>query len=115
MKDHYLNSVLIDGDVINDPVLIKDSENKSICTFFIDTKYVEKDVQMSVDVKIKCIGILADDCFKHMNNNSSVRVVGKIRREEILTDDNIPLSRLYILGDYIEFKPDFKSQKSVEI
>lgn len=92
-----LNSVLIEGNLLDDPI-----QYESGCSFIItsDRFYssvgeVEKEVSYFT---VEAFGRLGESCMNNLKKNRGVRVVGRIKQLGID-------SKMSIIAEHIEFKP----------
>ena len=89
-----LNSVLIEGNLTADPI-----ERDGICRFKIESnRYHKQDNEHqreTICVPIEITGGMADRCMEYLKENSSVRVVGRIKQDG---------DKLIIYAEHVEFK-----------
>jgi len=107
-----LNSIILEGTVVDDPVTITDS-GKVTCRFYVGSKrYYKRNDEMVKDVstiEVECRGKLAQTCSEILKKGRGVRICGYLKQE--LEDfDGKDISKVYIVAENIEFKPEHKPQ-----
>ena len=114
-----LNSILIEGNIVRDPMIRQTPRGKSICDFpiatsrfFRDEDGLEKEVSF---FGIETKGILAERCHQVGKKGRGVRVVGRLRQDRWTDAFNKPHTRVIIAAEHVEFKPEFKKQQPEEI
>jgi len=104
-----LNSILLEGSVLDDPVLNLPSGDQAParCIFSLGS---DPD---PAQVPIVVYGRLAAYCSKHLYQGSSVRVVGRIAQD---VDASIATGtfRLCVVAEHIEQKPSTSKRVPVE-
>lgn len=93
-----LNSVLLEGEIIDDP----DNISNSGCSFNIEsTRFYKNEgapVQEISTYEIVTFGSLAISCLENARKGRRVRVVGRLKQ--------YPTTKgIVILAEHIEFKP----------
>ena len=51
---------------------------------------------------------LAKACFSSCSKGRGVRVVGRLKQEHGIGDDGTAFSKVKVIGEHIEFKPNFR-------
>lgn len=97
-----LNSLIIEGIVESNPVIIISKKGTPICIFTLISKCMFKEDGVSqedtVTVTIETWARLAELCGEHCTKGRSIRVVGRLKQNT--TDGNI-----VVIAEHIEFKP----------
>jgi single-strand DNA-binding protein len=106
-----LNSVLIEGRLIDQPE-IHDALKKKYCTFsIVSSRFFKQDSGIEKEetfIDIKAWGKLMEYAIDNGHKNRGIRVVGRISQERWNDDEGKPQSKLFIIAEHIEFKPEFK-------
>jgi single-strand DNA-binding protein len=108
---NQLNSILIEGDLTQDPVLKELPKVPTVCSFSIASKRFYRQGDEIVE-EVSCFDIetrgkLADSCGIQLKKGRGVRIVGRLRQE--LEDfDGKNVSRVYVVAEHVEFKPEAK-------
>ncbi|QEN03343.1 single-stranded DNA-binding protein [Thiospirochaeta perfilievii] len=102
-----LNSVLLEGFLIGDPIEGRTEQDEMECTFNISSeRYYKKDeeiVKEMTTVSVKVYSILADSCARHLQKGRGVRVVGRLK--QVFDEDESKTSQVLIQAEHVEFKP----------
>ena len=112
-----LNSVLIEGVLKEDARI---SKGTSVCTILITSKrlYQDKDKPREVVSRftVDVSGNLGEAVCVKGKEGRGVRVVGWLKEEQHTGDDNKSQSRVIIVADHVEFRPECKveSEKVVK-
>lgn len=99
-----LNSVLLEGHLTGEPVTSEHTNGVDICSFEISTirmyKVDEEVYKETTYISVVTYSTLAENCNKHLHEGRGVRVVGRIKLQEIDGDN-----KLVIIAEHVEFKP----------
>lgn len=109
-----LNSLLIEGNLTNDPTITQTPSGATVCNFSIATNRYYKDraeevIQETSFFDVTAWAKLAEACEKNARKGRAVRVVGRIKQERWTTDEGKTNSRVVIVAEHIEFKPILKA------
>lgn len=112
-----LNSILVEGNLVKDPVERRTPQDTLICSFTIAVNrsykkaddYVQEVSYFDVDVWSS----LGENCLKHLCKGRGVRVVGRLKQERWLDDNEQNHSRVKIIAEHVEFKPMPQLKQSV--
>lgn len=106
-----LNSVLIEGNLVRDPMYETTPEGTPICTFtiassrFFNRGYgAEKEVNY---IDIETFGKLAESCRDKGSKGRGVRIVGRLRQDRWNDSNGERRSRVVVVTEHVEFRPDF--------
>jgi single-strand DNA-binding protein len=111
-----LNSILIEGNLIRDPALRHTPKGTAVCTFTIaSNRFGRKDVGEKPEKEesffdIETWGKLAESCGSHGHTGRGVRVVGRLKQYRWTGADGKQQSRIIILAEHVEFRPDFSKR-----
>jgi single-strand DNA-binding protein len=118
MYMNNLNSILIEGNLVRDPLLRSTPKGTQICTmslasnrFFKQETGFEKEVSF---FDVETWARLAEACYAKGRKGRGVRVVGRLKQDRWNDPDGKPRSRVTIVAEHVEFRPEFKKDaKSV--
>ena len=113
-----LNSILVEGNIVRDPELHSTTKGTSVCTFQIATnRYYRQDAGMEKEVSffnVEAWSRLADNVSNLGHKGRGVRVVGRLKQERWQDREGKVQSKIIILAEHIEFRPDFKKNQPVD-
>jgi single-strand DNA-binding protein len=106
-----LNSVLIEGNLTQDPELKTVPSGKNTCRFPIATnryyRNAERElVQETTFITVDTWGTLAENCSKYLHKGRGVRVVGRLRQDRWQDDQENTRERFIIVAEHVEFQRD---------
>ena len=94
-----LNSVLIEGELIDDPKTSFSEENTPVCIFSIaTTRTFKRDDELHQEVshfQIRAYSRIASTCSEYLRKGRGVRVVGRLKQDG---------EKIYIVAEHVEFK-----------
>ncbi len=106
-----LNSLIIEGNMVREPVLKTTPNGTPLCTFSIAAnRSYKKDnsfIQETSYFDIETWANLAKLC-----NENGVRVVGRIKQDRWVGTDGKKYNKVKIIAEHVEFKPIFKTAGS---
>ena len=107
-----LNSILIEGNLVRDPLLRSTPKGTQICTlslasnrFYKQESGYEKEVSF---FNVETWARLADACYAKGKKGRGVRVVGRLKQDRWTGTDGKSHSRVTIVAEHVEFRPEFK-------
>ena len=112
-----LNSILIEGNLIADPVETNSGEVKS-CSFQIFTKRRFKENGIGKDTisnfEIEAHAKIAENCITNLEKGRGVRIVGRLVTKIVTTyteqtREALEYEKVIILAEHVEFKPLVKT------
>lgn len=107
-----LNSVLIEGNLVRDPDLSYTSKGTAVCKFSVAcNRAFKQDDQLQKEVSYFDVSTwtrLAEVCGEYLKKGRGVRVVGRLKQDRWQDTDGKPHSRVLIVAEHVEFKPQFK-------
>jgi len=110
-----LNSILIEGNLTKDPVLVETKKGTPVCTFNLaSNRYYKQDNENQTEVsffEVEVWSRLAEACNNNLKKGRGVRVVGRLKQDRWSGTDGKAYSKVKIVGEHVEFKPTFKSGK----
>ncbi|MDR1862816.1 MAG: single-stranded DNA-binding protein [Treponema sp.] len=111
-----LNSVLIEGNLVRDPLLRSSPKGTPLCTFSLaSNRLYKQDARLEREVgffEVETWGKLAESCYNQGHKGQGVRVVGRLRHDRWTGSDGKPRSRVSIVAEHVEFNPDFKKEEA---
>ena len=113
-----LNSLLIEGNLVKDPESKTMAKGTLLCTFSIaSNRYFRQDGKMQNEVSyfdVESWSKLAESCRNQGRKGRGVRVVGRLKQERWQGSGGKPCSRIVILAEHVEFRPEFKHDAGSE-
>jgi single-strand DNA-binding protein len=107
-----LNSILIEGNLVKDPLLRTTPRGTPVCTFSLaSNRFFKQDSGLEREVSffdVETWAKLAENCSNLGRKGRGVRVVGRLKQERWTGADGKPHSRITIVAEHVEFKPEFK-------
>jgi single-strand DNA-binding protein len=109
-----LNSILIEGNLVKDPLLRTTVKGTSICTFSLaSNRYFKQDTGFEQEVsffEVETWSKLAERCYNLGRKGRGVRVVGRLKQDRWAGQDGKSHSRIMIVAEHVEFKPEFNKE-----
>jgi single-strand DNA-binding protein len=111
-----LNSILIEGNLVRDPEFRTTPKGTPVCTFSIaSSRYFKQDSGMEKEVSyfnVESWGKLAEQVNNLGHKGRGVRVVGRLKQERWQDRDGKAQSKVVIVAEHTEFRPDFKKERN---
>ncbi|MCL2185901.1 MAG: single-stranded DNA-binding protein [Treponema sp.] len=114
-----LNSILIEGNLVKDPLLRSTPKGTQVCTMCIASnrffKQNNQDAGFEKEVSffdVETWSKLAEACYAKGRKGRGVRVVGRLKQDRWNSPDGKFHSRVTIIAEHVEFRPDFKKESS---
>jgi len=113
-----LNSILIEGNLVKDPVLRSTSKGTQVCTLTIaSNRFYKQDSGFEKEVSffnVETWARLAEACSSKGHKGRGVRVVGRLKQDRWTDNEGKSRSKISIVAEHVEFRPEFKKDsKSV--
>ena len=109
-----LNSILIEGNLVKDPELSYTPKGTAVCKFTVaSNRFYKQEEEMQKEVSFFEVATwtrLAEVCGEYLKKGRGVRVVGRLKQDRWTDADGKPHSRVSIVAEHVEFKPQFKKQ-----
>ena len=107
---NQLNSIILEGNVVRDAVLLEPSEGFKVCKLCIAVNrfYKNKNDQASEEVSffdVECFGKSAEYCHKKAVKGRGLRVVGRLKQDSWKDNAGKSQSRVFVIAEHIEYKP----------
>jgi len=107
-----LNSILVEGNVVRDAVLKETPRGTQVCQFSIaSNRFYKQDDEFEQETSffdVESWSKLAEQCQKSCHKGRGVRVVGRLKQDRWQGSDGKNYSRIKVVADHVEFKPQFK-------
>ena len=111
-----LNSLIIEGNLVRDPVLSETNKGTTFCTFTIasNRSYLHNN-EPTEEVSyfdVEAWTNIATMCKETGEKGRGVRVVGRLKQDRWIGKDGKNCSKVKVVAEHIEFKPKFVKNKS---
>jgi single-strand DNA-binding protein len=107
-----LNSILIEGNLVRDPLFHSTSKGTPVCNFTLaSNRFFKQDSGLEKEVSffdVETWAKLAENCYNLGHKGRGVRVVGRLKQDRWNGADGKPHSRVTIVAEHVEFRPEFK-------
>ncbi|AEJ20177.1 single-stranded DNA-binding protein [Gracilinema caldarium] len=111
-----LNSILIEGNLVRDPLLRSTAKGTPVCTFSLaSNRFYKQDTGFEKEVSffdVETWSKLAENCYNLGHKGRGVRVVGRLKQERWQGTDGKPHAKIVIVAEHVEFRPEFSDKKS---
>jgi single-strand DNA-binding protein len=113
-----LNSILIEGNMVRDPTLRTTPKGTAVCHFSLaSNRFFKQDSGLEKEVsffEVETWARLAEACNNLGKKGRGVRVVGRLKQDRWTGNDGKPHSRVAIVAEHVEFRPEFKKHAGGE-
>jgi len=113
-----LNSILLEGNLVRDPENKTLATGSQVCNFTIasDRFYRQSD---STEKEVSYFDVeawakLGLACSQNLKKGRGVRVVGRLKQDRWLDPEGKARSRVMIVAEHVEFKPQKKEAQGVD-
>ncbi len=110
-----LNSILIEGNLVKDPLFKTTPKGTPVCTFALaSNRYYKQDNEYAQETSffdVETWNRLAENCENLGRKGRGVRVVGRLKQDRWNDPEGKMQSRVKIVAEHVEFRPDFKKSK----
>ncbi|MDR2535110.1 MAG: single-stranded DNA-binding protein [Treponema sp.] len=114
MYSNNLNSILIEGNLVRDPLIKSTPKGTPVCTFSLaSNRFFKQDAGFEKEVSffdVETWAKLAENCYSLGHKGRGVRVVGRLKQERWTGADGKSRSRITIIAEHVEFRPEFKKE-----
>jgi len=114
-----LNSVLVEGNMVRDPLYRTTHRGTPVCTFCLaSNRYFRQDSAVEEEVSffdIEAWTRLADICSSQGKKGRGVRVVGRLKQDRWTDSEGKNHSKIFIIAEHVEFRPDFRQHSAMEM
>jgi single-strand DNA-binding protein len=109
-----LNSILIEGNLVRDPLLRSTPKGTPVCSFTLaSNRFFKQDSGLEKEVgffDVESWSKLAEHCYNQGRKGRGVRVVGRLKQDRWNGSDGKPHSRVAIVAEHLEFRPEFRRE-----
>ena len=113
-----LNSILIEGNIVREPMFRSTTKGTPVCTFSLaSNRFFKQEAGYEKEVgffDVETWSKLAECCRNLGRKGRGVRVVGRLKQERWSGADGKPRSRIMIVAEHVEFRPEFKKDGAAE-
>jgi single-strand DNA-binding protein len=113
-----LNSILIEGNLVRDPLYRTTPKGTPLCTFTLaSNRFFKQDSGLEKEVSffdVESWAKLAENCYNLGRKGRGVRVVGRLKQDRWNGTDGKSHSKVAIVAEHVEFKPEFKKAENTE-
>jgi single-strand DNA-binding protein len=113
-----LNSILIEGNMVREPRFRNTPKGTPVCTFSLaSNRYLRQDTGFEKEVsffEVETWSKLAETCNSLGKKGRGVRVVGRLKQDRWTGNDGKLCSRITIVAEHVEFRPEFKKEEKSE-
>lgn len=113
-----LNSILLEGNLVRDPELSNTPKGTTVCKFSIASNRfykIENEYQKEVSFfNVTTWAKLAVACGDYLQKGRGVRVIGRLKQERWKGEDGKGRSRVHIVADHVEFRPQFNKKEETD-
>ncbi len=111
-----LNSILVEGNVVRDPVVRETPRGSLVCNFSIaSNRFYKQDDEYEQETsffEVESWAKLAEACSKNLVKGRGVRVVGRLKQDRWTGTDGKNFSKIKVIAEHVEFKPQFNKNKT---
>jgi single-strand DNA-binding protein len=112
-----LNSILIEGNLVRDPLFRSTPKGTPVCTFSLaSNRFLKQDSGLEKEVSffdVETWAKLAESCYNLGHKGRGVRVVGRLKQERWNGPDGKLRSKVTIVAEHVEFRPEFKKEEEI--
>lgn len=109
-----LNSIIIEGNLVRDPMLKTTPNGHPVCSFAVaSNRFYKQNEDTEKEVSffdIETWSKLAQTCGDVLKKGRGVRVVGRLKQDRWLDNGGKNQSRIKIVAEHVEFKPVFRKE-----
>jgi single-strand DNA-binding protein len=113
-----LNSILIEGNMVRDPLFRSTPKGTPLCTFSLaSNRFFKQDSGLEKEVgffEVETWAKLAERCYSLGRKGRGLRVVGRLKQDRWTGTDGKQHSRITIVAEHVEFRPEFKKEGDTE-
>ncbi|MDR2786429.1 MAG: single-stranded DNA-binding protein [Treponema sp.] len=110
-----LNSILIEGNIVRDPLYRTTPKGTHVCTFTLaSNRYFKQDSGFEKEVgffDVETWSKLADTCYDQGHKGRGVRVVGRLKQDRWNGPDGKPRTKISIVAEHVEFRPEIRGEE----
>jgi len=109
-----LNSILIEGNLVKDPLIRTTTKGTQLCTMRIaSNRYYKTDANSPYEKEVSYFEVdtwskLAEACYSKARKGRGLRVVGRLKQSRWNDPDGKQHSKISIVAEHVEFHPESK-------
>jgi len=107
-----LNSVLIEGNMVRDPLIRSTPKGSQVCHFSIaSNRFYRQDSSLEKETgffDVEAWGKLANTCISLGRKGRGVRVVGRLKQDRWTGSDGKNHNKGAIVAEHVEYRSDLK-------
>ena len=112
------NSIVLEGHIVRDPDFRTTTKGSNVCSFpiAVNRSYKSSTGERKEEVSffdIETWGNLAEECAKNCNKGRGIRVAGRLKQNRWQDNDGKTQSRIKVIAEHIDFKPQFSQNKNM--
>jgi single-strand DNA-binding protein len=109
-----LNSILIEGNLVRDPINKTTAKGTPICSFSIaSNRYFKQGEDLEKETSffdVETWSKLAETCGQLGHKGRGVRVVGRLKQNRWNDAEGKACSKISIVAEHVEFRPEEKKE-----
>lgn len=114
---NQLNSLILEGNLVRDAVLVEPIPGFKKCTFSVGVNrfYKNKNNEAVNEVSffdVEAYGTMAEYCVEKATKGRGVRVVGRLKQDTWKDGDGKSVSKVYVVAEHIEYRPVKKTEQA---
>jgi len=113
-----LNSVLIEGNMVRDPLIRSTPKGTPVCNFSIaSNRFFRQDSNLEKETgffDVEAWGKLASSCSIQGRKGRGVRVVGRLKQDRWMSADGKSHNKIAIVAEHVEYRSDFKKTNEIQ-
>lgn len=104
-----LNSILVEGNLVRDPITKTLSSGNQVCGFTLATNHYYKLNGETRENEVSYFDVetwsrLATTCSQYLKKGRGVRVVGRLKQDRWIDPEGKPRTKIKIVAEHVEFK-----------
>lgn len=107
-----LNSIIVEGNLVRDPVLKTTPNGHQVCSFSVaSNRFYRQNDETEKEVSffdVETWSRLAQTCAETLKKGRGVRVVGRLKQDRWEDASGKTQAKIKIVAEHVEFKPVFK-------
>ena len=116
---NQLNSLILEGNLVKDAVLTEPAPGFKKCVFTMGVNRFYKNknneaVNEASFFDVEAYNQVAEYCSKKATKGRGVRVVGRLKQDTWKDTSGKTASRIYVVAEHIEYKPEKKTNENEE-
>ncbi|GHV32463.1 single-stranded DNA-binding protein 2 [Spirochaetia bacterium] len=113
-----LNSIIIEGNLVRDPLFRFTPKGTPVCTFSIaSNRFYKQDTGVAEEVSYFDVTTwtkLAESCSTLGHKGRGVKVVGRLKQDRWQDPEGKSHSKVMVVAEHVEFRPEFKRDASAQ-